>query len=437
MGTTEETRYKLSFTYAEDYGTGYFKYGPITLRDKPRVIQSRGLFLRDLPEGVKMLIPGEVLSRGVIVGDDVPKYLSSIRDAVRNLRYPMRDGIVRKEDEDSWRILKELARYGFSQFYPEASKQSEFKGYYVVIALSALAPDYMRERVFEIHKELDEEFGGRLVRAMTIIDQPFSVAIAEKAVTCTVIEAGHGNIQVVPISYGPIREGIVALNRGGSEANAITREVLKDSGYGDLAKDEYAVEVVKRSVGLVPRDLDESVRRARESPDRFAIKVKVNPLVEVELRETSWMRFLIGEVIFNPRHEIFSSYIQQGRLVIEDATVGDTVFYGEMDMAEALVMSVKKTPVEIQDKILSTIILSGGAFSWSVPPGLEDVAVNSVDKVRIMVSNRVADLAERINVRLVKDPQFSVWKGSIIYGYALPLSVNWNERTREGWYHLH
>ncbi|WP_054856634.1 heat-shock protein Hsp70 [Vulcanisaeta sp. JCM 16159] len=433
----DESKYKLNYVYAEDFGTGYFKYGPISLKDRPYMIQSRGLFLRDLPESIKLLVPKEVLERGVVVGDDIPKYLSSIRDAIRNLRYPLKDGVIRREDEDSWKIIKELARYGFSQFYPDFIKRPDFRGLFLVVALSALAPDYMRDRMIEVHKEIDEEFDGKLLQAVTIIDQPFAVAIAEKAVTCTVIEAGHGNIQLVPISYGPIREGIVALNRGGAEANAVTREVLKDSGYGDLAKDDYVVEIVKRAVGLVPRNLDDAIKRAREDPDRFAVKVRVNPLVEVELRDTAWMRFLIGEVIFNPRHEVFTSYIQQGRLVIEDATVGDMVFYGEMDIAEALITSIRKVPVEIQDKIMSTIILSGGAFNWSVPPGLEDVAVNSVDKIRLTVSERLPDLANKLSISIVKDPQFSVWKGAIIYGYALPSNVKWNERTKEGWYYLH
>jgi len=430
----DESRYKLKYTYAEDFGTGYFKYGPITLGEKPRMIQSRGLLLRDLPESIKMLIPKTVLERGVVVGDDVTKYLSSIRDAARNLRQPLKDGIVRKDDEDAWKIIKELIRFGFSQFYPEVANQPDFRGYYTVIALSALAPDYMREKVMELHREVDEEFEGKLIAAVTVIDQPFAVAIAEKAVTCSVIEAGHGNIQVVPISYGPIREGIVALNRGGAEANAITREILKDAGYGDLARDEYVIEIVKREIGLVPRNLKEAIRKAREDPKRFAIKVKIGPLVEIELVEQSWVRFLIGEIIFNPKHEEFTSYIQTGRLVIEDVVVGDMVFYGEMDLAEALIQSVKKTPVEIQEKIVSSIILSGGAFNWNVPPGLEDVACTSTEKIRIMMSEKVPDMADKLNVRMVKDPQYSVWRGAIIYGYALPTSVKWNERYKEGWY---
>ncbi len=430
----DESRYKLKYTYAEDFGTGYFKYGPITLGERPRMIPSRGLILRDLPESIKMLIPKSVLERGVVVGDDVTKYLSSIREAARNLRQPLKDGIIRRDDEDAWKIVKELVRFGFSQFYPEVANQPDFRGYYTVIALSALAPDYMRERMMEIHREVDEEFEGKLIAAVTVIDQPFAVAIAEKAVTCSVIEAGHGNIQVVPISYGPIREGIVALNRGGAEANAITREILKDAGYGDLARDEYVVETVKRQIGLVPRNLKEAIRKAREDPKRFAVKVKIGPLVEIELVEHSWMRFLIGEIIFNPKHEEFMSYIQTGRLVIEDVVVGDMVFYGEMDLAEALIHSVKKTPVEIQEKIVSSIILSGGAFNWQVPPGLEDVACTSTEKIKIMMSEKVPDMAEKLNVRMVKDPQFSVWRGAIIYGYALPSSVKWNDKYKEGWY---
>jgi crenactin len=433
----EDVKYKARFVYAEDYGTGYFKYGPITLGEVPRIMPSRGLLLRDLPESMKLLVPRDVLSRGVVVGDEVSKYLSSLRDAIRNLKYPLHDGIVRREDEDAWRVVKEMTRFTLSQFHTEASRQGDYKGFLVVAALSALAPDYMKERFIEVHSEVNRELGGGAVRAVTIIDQPFAVAIAEKAVTCIVIEAGHGNTQVVPISYGPIRDGIVALNRGGAEANAITREILKDAGYSDLAKDDYVVEVVKREIGLIPRDLDEAIKKAKEEPSKFAASVKVNPLVTIELKEYSWMRFLIGEILFNPTHEIFRSYTQQGRLSIEDVTVGDMVFHGEMSLSDAIINSVRRTPVEIQDKVLENVILSGGSFSWKTPPeGLRDVAVTSPEKVKIMISKISPELAERVNVKLVNDPQFSVWKGAIVYGYALPLSVKWNERTKEGWYFL-
>jgi len=162
----------------------------------------------------------------------------------------------------------------------------------------------------------------------------------------------------------------VALNRGGAETNAITREILKDAGYSDLAKDEYVVEMVKREAGLVPKDLGTAIRSAREDPKRFSIKIKVNPLVTVELSESAWTRFLIGEVLFDPTHDEFKSYVQQGRFSIEDVTMGDMVFYGEMNMADAIISSVRKTPVEVQDKIVSNIILSGGAFNWRAPPAL-------------------------------------------------------------------
>jgi len=113
----EDVKYKARFVYAEDYGTGYFKYGPITLGEVPRIMPSRGLLLRDLPESMKLLVPRDVLSRGVVVGDEVSKYLSSLRDAIRNLKYPLHDGIVRREDEDAWRVVKEMTRFTLSQFH--------------------------------------------------------------------------------------------------------------------------------------------------------------------------------------------------------------------------------------------------------------------------------------------------------------------------------
>jgi len=436
---SDEIRYKLKFLFAEDFGTGYFKFGPITLGDKPRVVQSRGLILRGLPESIKIRISDKkVLERGVVVGDEeVPKYLSSVREAARNLKHPLKDGIVRADDEDAWIIVKELARYAFEIFYPAVAESPEFNGFLTVASLSALSPDYMIKRIISIHEELNREYGGRLVRAITIIPQPLAVAIAENAVNCIVVEGGHGNTQIAPISYALIREALTALNRGGAEANVVTREVLKDMGYGDIAKEEYAVELVKRSIGLVPKDLQSALRAARESPEKFTIKVRLSPIVEVEVpKEYSWTRFLIGEVVFNPRHEEFKSYIEQGRLRIEDALIGDTVLYGEMDLAEAIISSLRNVSIEVQDKVLSNVILSGGAFNWSVPPGLEGIAVTSSEKVLHMLYERSKELAGRISIRQVGDPQYTVWRGSIIYGYALPLTVRWSDIDKEGWYVL-
>lgn len=422
--------YRLKYTFGVDYGTSYVKYGPITLNE-PRVVQTRGLFLRDLPESVKMRIPPDILSRGLVVGDEeVRKYLSSVRDVQRNLKYPLRDGIARRDDEDAWRVLKELARYTLAQF---PVSDPEFKGWIVSIALSALAPDYMYKSFFDIYTELSNEYN---IYAVTILPQPLAVAIAENAVNCIIVEGGHGNIQVAPISFALIREGLVALNRGGAEANAITREILKDMGYSDIAREEYAVEVVKRAVGLVPRNLKEAIRAAKSSPDRFVAKVRLSPVVEVEFpREYAWTRFLIGEIVFDPNHEEIKSYIEQSRLSIENAVIGDVTLYGEMDIATAIITSLKNVSVEIQERVASQIILSGGAFSWKVPPGLEDVAVDSVTRVKIALEEKNPVLASRVNIRLVSEPQYSVWRGAVIYGYALPLSLEWTDSTREGWYY--
>ncbi|MFN7106420.1 MAG: heat-shock protein Hsp70, partial [Pyrobaculum sp.] len=379
----------------------------------------------------KMRIPPEVLSRGLVVGDEeVRKYLSSVRDVQRNLKYPLKDGIARKDDDDAWKVVRELTRYAFSQF---PVTQPDFRGWLVAVALSALAPDYMYRSVFDIFIELGKE----VVQAVTILPQPLAVAIAENAVNCIIIEGGHGNIQIAPISFALIREGLVALNRGGSESNAITREILKDMGYSDIAREEYAVEMVKRAVGLVPKNLKESIRVARSNPERFTTKVRLSPVVEVEFpKEYAWTRFLIGEIVFDPNHEEIRSYIEQSRLRIENAVIGDVTLYGEMDTATAIVTSLKNVSVEIQERVASQIILSGGAFSWHVPPGLEDVAVDSVTRIRLALEEKNPVLASRVNIRLVAEPQYSVWRGAVIYGYALPLSLEWSDATKEGWHYI-
>jgi hypothetical protein len=165
--------YRLKYTFGVDFGTSYVKYGPIVLNE-PRVAQTRGLFLRDLPESVKMRIPPEVLSRGLVVGDEeVRRYLSSVRDVQRNLKYPLKDGIARRDDEDAWRVLKELARYTLAQF---PVSDHEFRGWLVSIALSALAPDYMYKAFFDIYTELA---GEHRLHAVTILAQPLAVAIAD------------------------------------------------------------------------------------------------------------------------------------------------------------------------------------------------------------------------------------------------------------------
>lgn len=423
--------YRLKYTFGVDFGTSYVKFGPITLNE-PKVVQTRGLFLRDLPESVKMRIPPDILSRGLVVGDEeVRRYLSSVRDVQRNLKYPLKDGVAKRDDEDAWRVLKELARYTLANF---PVGDPGFKGWLISISLSALAPDYMYKSFFDIYTELAEEFK---ILAVTIFPQPLAVAIAENAVNCIIVEGGHGNIQVAPISFALIREGLVALNRGGAEANAITREILKDMGYSDIAREEYAVELVKRSVGLVPRNLKEAIRYAKSHPEKFTAKVRLSPVVEVEFpKEYAWTRFLIGEIVFDPNHEEIKSYIEQSRLHIENAVIGDVTLYGEMDIATAIITSLRNVSVEIQDRVASQIILSGGAFSWRVPQGLEDVAVDSVGRVRVALEERNPLLASRVGVRLVAEPQYSVWRGAVIYGYALPLSLEWSDSAREGWYYI-
>ena len=421
-GVSEEA-YKRKYTFGEDYGTSFYKFGPITCGEVPEVIENRGYF----PDESMIMFQIAGRPKEVVVGEEIAQFLGAKEELVERLVYPMRNGVIERGDERAWRVVEEITRYGLERFRPKADPA--FDGFYVCASLSAVAPRYMYERLFDIHKRIDEETG--LVRAVTIIPQPLAVAIAHKEVTCVVIESGHGNTQVCPVSRYPIRRAVVALNRGGGDANAITSQILYDAGYSDLAREETIVRMVKEAVGLVPRDLDQAMRVAKAEPERFRAVVKIpGTRITIDLGDESWARFLIGEYVFDPGHEIFQSYFARGMPRPSDVKIGDVLFRGMLDFGEAIVEAVERCPVELQPHLYRKVLLSGGNFQWKVPPELSDVAVDSATKISLLLREKGV---EDVSVKMAKEPKYSVWRGCIIYGYVVSERFEWSWDRMEGW----
>jgi len=417
--------YRSQYTFGMDFGTSDFKFGPITCGENPRIVNNRGYF----PDKNSVIYNAFEKTSDVIVGDDVPLYLQSAEDLSSRLVYPMRNGVVEKTDENAWRVVAALSQYGLKAFRPDPS--NGFRGYYVVASLSSVSPKYMYERLLETFRQTNSD---GLIRAVTVIPQPFAVAIGHGVTTCVVIESGHGNSQVCPISKYPIRSAQVALNRGGGDANAITSEILKDAGYADLTGEEALVRKVKEHIGLVPAQLDKAVEEAKKAPRKFRARYKVpGTRVEIDLESDSWTRFLIGEYAFNPNHEIFESYFGRGMPRPKDIKMGETVFRGMLDFADAIIASVEKCPVELQPMLYREILLSGGNFSWTVPGRLQDIAVDAPTKIRLLLREKGI---RNVSVKMTKSPQFSVWHGCIIYGFAVPDDYEWDWRHLEGWMRL-
>ncbi len=417
-----EEDYKRRFVYGCDFGTSDYKYGPISLGERPRVVENRGYF----PEK-SMVAEMLGVSRDVVVGADVTYFLGSGQDLSSRLVYPMRDGIIGVGDDRSWRVIRELLLKSLGEFKPSGFG---FKGFYVVASLSAVAPLYMYERFFSYLGEMAEE---GLVHSSTLIPQPLAVAIAHKQTSCIVVESGHGNTQVAPISRAPIRGAVVALNRGGSEANTMTAEILKDTGYSDLAREERVVRQVKERLGLLPIDLDKAISFARGNKEAVRGVYHIEGTrIKIDLGDHSWARFLIGEIVFNPNHEIFQSYFKRGMPRPSDIRFGDTIFYGMMDMAETIISSVERCPVELQPLLYGQVILSGGNFCWAAPPSLRTIACDSQTKLQFMLKEKGI---ENARVVLSPEPQFTVWRGCIVYGYALPQNYEWSWERMEGWLH--
>jgi crenactin len=407
-----------------DFGTSDFKFGPITLGEEPRIVNNRGYF----PDKNSVMYNAFEATSDIIVGEDVPLYLQSAEDLSSRLIYPMRNGIIERNDDKAWHVVGSLASYGLHAFKPQTN--NGFQGYYVVASLSSVSPRYMYERLMNLFRENNHG----MVRAVTVIPQPFAVAIGHGVTTCVVIESGHGNSQICPISKYPIRTAQVALNRGGGDANAITAEILKDAGYGDLANEEALVRKVKESIGLVPENLERAVETAKRSPAKARARYKVpGTRLEIDLEKDSWSRFLIGEYVFNPHHELFESYFNRGMPKPKDVKMGDTVFRGMLDFGEAIIASVERCPVELQPMLYREVLLSGGNFSWTVPPKLQDLAVDAPSKVKILLRERGI---KNVSVKMTNSPQFSVWHGCIIYGFAVPENYEWDWQRLEGWMRL-
>lgn len=414
--------YRQANVFGMDFGTSDYKYGPISLGETPEMTQNRGYF----PDKRSIMSKISGVTADVVVGKETPLYLEAKEDLATRLVYPMRNGVIDKDDERAWTVVKELIRYALRPF---ASADPKFKGFFVVGSLSAIVPRYMYEKFFDLCAEVAGESG--LIAGVTIIPQPLAVAISHKALTCVVIESGHGNGQIAPISKYPIRNALVALNRGGADGNHIAAEVLKDSGYADLVGEEAMIRRVKENIGLVPLDLDKAIAAAKSDPERFRAKYRVEGTrVEIDLAENSWMRFLIGEYVFDPNNEIFQSYFSRGMPKPRDVRIGDVTFRGMQDLGEAIVESVERTPVELQPYLYRQIILSGGNFNWVVPKGLEDVAVDSKAKIRALL---VKHGIEGSDVVMSESPQFSVWRGAIVYGYSVPEDYKWTWERMEGW----
>lgn len=375
-----------------------------------------------------------ITAKEVVVGEEVAEYLESRADLTR-LYYPMRNGVIERNDYRGWKVVKELVRYGLHKYRLVRTDTLglPFSGFFVVAALAAQAPTYMYERLFEIYGEVNSEENGNLVRAVTIIPQPLAVAIAERAVACMVIEAGHGNTQITPISRDVIRAALIPLNRGGSDSDRITAQILKDLGYPELAREEKFVRMFKEMVGLLPLELDRAISWAKDHPGALQSTFKIpGTTVEVEMGDKAWQRFLIGEFFFNPGHEIFESYYSRGFVSPRDTLVSGEVVAGNVTLAEAIRISISKIPVELQTSVAKRIILSGGAFNWSVPKGLEGIATDSPTKLKHMLRS----LGLEVDPKMVSDPQFSVWRGSVVYGMAVSEEVKWDWSKMEGWYYL-
>ncbi|MDA4111760.1 MAG: hypothetical protein OK439_04430 [Thaumarchaeota archaeon] len=422
--------------FGEDYGTSEYKFGVATLGNTPDATDNRGYFPDSRSALLTVSSTNGKSSSGVtkngnllVVGPNVTQFVEARRDLAERMIYPMRNGVIENDDERAWTVVKEITRYGLLRHAPERTKSRDFEGFKCVAALSASAPHYMYDRMMQIHTEINKEEGRSLIKAVSIIPQPLAVAISQKRLACTVLEGGHGNTQVAPISSGVIFSALIALNRGGSECDMITAEILKDAGYSDLAREPKLVKVFKESVGVVPRNLAKILELKQSKAFETVFKIP-NTKISIDLGKVSWQRFLIGEYFFNPGHEVFSSYYRRGFPKPSDSYSEGKPVLGTDDLADVIIQSVQKCSFEIQPALYQNVILSGGNFAWGVPQSLSSYAVDSPTKIKEMLREKGITST---SVELTRNPVYNVWQGCIAYGLYIPDNYQWDWESREGW----
>ncbi|RLG09849.1 MAG: hypothetical protein DRN68_00555, partial [Thaumarchaeota archaeon] len=117
--------YKREHVFGIDYGTSDFKYGPIALGETPEVVENRGYFV-DKDSLMSKLMD---VRREVVVGKELPLFLESRKSLAERMVYPMRNGVIEKDDWRAWRVVEELTKYALNSFAPT---NEEFDGFYLV-----------------------------------------------------------------------------------------------------------------------------------------------------------------------------------------------------------------------------------------------------------------------------------------------------------------
>ena len=101
-----------------------------------------------------------------------------------------------------------------------------------------------------------------------------------------------------------------------------------------------------------------------------------------------------------------------------------------LDFGDAIIEAVERCPVELQSHLYRQILLSGGNFAWNAPADMTDAAIDAASKVRLLLEEKgVTDTS----VLIAQSPQYSVWRGCIVYGYAVPTDFSWSWERFEGW----
>ncbi|KAI0982083.1 hypothetical protein GJ496_004188 [Pomphorhynchus laevis] len=257
----------------------------------------------------------------LLIGDDANLHRQTL-----NIHYPMENGIVQ-----DWNGMSTLYNYAFDKLKvdPRDSK--------ILLTEAPLNPLKNRQRMIEM---MLEEFGFRgcyvaVQAVLTLYSQGVSSGV--------VVDSGDGVTHICPVYEGFCLSHLTRrLDIAGRSITRFLIKLLCLHGYAfNHSADFETARMIKEKFCYVAYDLDQEQKLAQET----TVLTKRYQLSDGREIKLGTERFEAAEVLFQPR--------------LNDV---ESVGIGEL-----LYKTIQDAPIDIRQKLMQTIVLSGGT---TMLPGL-------------------------------------------------------------------
>lgn len=311
------------------------------------------------------------------IGDECEPILSAL-----SLRYPIKHGIFSNSDD-----IEPIFNYIFSSLNLTIDNLPEHP---LLITEPINNPYKNREDISTI---LFEKYG---IKKLIFASQPILSLYSNSTTTGVVLESGEGVTQSCVVYDGyAIPNSYERYNYGGGDVTKFFHTLLKNLGKYLDSSSEYQIAQQKKEEYCYVKPVDERYNY-EESTEQSKVACEFNDGTKVLLGKE---RILPFEILFNPE-----------MMGMEYPSLPKIIWN-----------SINKTDIELQPKLIRSIILAGGNH---LAKGIEKKILHELKKLFKL------DYSD-INIKLPERPDLSCWKGGSIISSMDIIKKMWI--TKEEW----